>query len=167
MTPLYLDFDGVLNSLNGDLQRLRVKTGFGEWTRHRSRHAVDGEDFPLTVSTERNRTLAQLGLVGADFLWLTTWWQAPRDPVERTGIDAPFLCPNGSEADMKDPKWKAKVIRTRTMSGDRFVWIDDDAIPSGFAQEFPVGLLIRPSPRFGLFRRDIARVAAYLHPLHE
>lgn len=164
VTPVYLDFDGVLNSFSRDVQRLAAKTGFGRWEHSESRHAPDGESFAFTVSVERNDAVAGLADSGGVIRWLTTWWQAPLDPLEATGIDGSFLPPLDGER--QGAEWKATVIRDRHPSGsDRFVWLDDDAIPKGFGREYPEALLVRPSAVHGLFRRDLDRIVGYLDGL--
>jgi len=159
--PVYVDFDGVLNSFSRDVQRLEARTGFGEWFEVSSRHTDDaGEPYPLMLSSDRNAAVGRWTALGASMHWLTTWWEAPADVVEHTGIDAPFVAPpDGPEA---TGAWKSRCIEARHQADDRFVWIDDDAVPKGFGRAFPNSLILRPSDRFGLFARDVEQVVRYL-----
>lgn len=160
MTPLYLDFDGVLNSMTHDLPRAENVTGYGRWERLES-EALDRTLTPyrFRVSLDRNAAVAALP---AAIVWATTWWDAPSDAVRATGIDAEFLHPPLPAAPGRNKAWKADAITARHAPGDRFVWIDDASIPTGFARAHPNALLVRPSVRFGLTCTEVAAVAAYL-----
>lgn len=159
-TPLYLDFDGVLNTMTHDLPRAERVTGYGRWERLESK-ALDSTLCPyrFRVSRDRNAAVATLA---ADIVWVTTWWESPSDAVRATGIDADFLHPPLPAPSRYSDSWKAEVIAARHSPDDRFVWIDDASIPAGFARAFPNALLLRPSVRFGLTSAEVATAAAYL-----
>ena len=109
--PIYLDFDGVMNSFSRDTQRLTTRTGFGRWRFVDSKHQEEGRCFPLALSDDRNQEVSSWCGLGAEIVWLTTWWQAPDDVVAQTGIDAPFAAPRASLTGSRD--WKAAVIESR------------------------------------------------------
>ena len=158
--PIYLDFDGVMNSFSRDAQRLTTRTGFGRWRFVDSKHQEEGRCFPLALSDDRNQEVSSWCGLGAEIVWLTTWWQAPDDVIAQTGIDAPFAAPRASLTGSRD--WKAAVIESRHGNDDHFVCIDDADVPSGFARRYPSCLVVRPSDRFGLFARDAIRVRDFL-----
>lgn len=174
-TSVYLDFDGVLNSFNYNPQLLKKKTGFEGWAKS---IAFNGH-FSFMTSYTRNlavRDLAERDDV--NFVWLTTWWQDPESVEYATKIEGyPFYDRSYATVETWTDKakadrnrfsayewmaWKADVVASWQKPSDRFVWVDDDAIPKGFQREHPNALLVRPSATFGLNRQQYDSIVDYV-----
>lgn len=160
MVPVYLDFDGVMNSLTSDVPRCEHKTGFSRWTVADSAAEMYGRHFRLITSDDRNDTVAAWAEL-ASITWLTSWWDMPDDVIARTGIDRPFLAPLPPD-DGSHFSWKIHQINAHHEPEDRFVWIDDNDIPAGTSRRYPNALLLRPSYNYGLRRRDTDYIEAWL-----
>lgn len=163
---IYVDFDGVLNSLTRNHQLLEKKTDYRGW--YNTKSPADSGAFDLNLSTERNYDLIRIAsLEGIDFHWLTTWYQYPSVPLKEVGVNAPFL--DGTTFDPKviefddygRKDWKTTNVVSRHKNSDRFIWIDDDAIPRRFQRRFPNALLIRPSSVTGLTKNHINSIFDY------
>lgn len=174
-TNVYLDFDGVLNSFNCNPQLLIKKTDFDGWVKSVSLGGA------FTFMTGYTRNLAVRDLAERDdvhFVWLTTWWQDPKSVENVTKIEGyPFYDRSYATVETWTDKarkdrtkydafewmaWKADVVASHHNHDDRFVWVDDEAIPQGFQKAYPNSLLVRPSSAFGLNRKDYERIVDYV-----
>lgn len=160
MTPIYLDFDGVMNSLRTNLTRLPITTGFEGWS---TQTTVDenGDTYHFTLSEQRNEAVHNLHNKAARIFWLTTWWSHPAPIVTATQVRGEVLRP--LDPKNPDPDWKANVIRSRHDRREKFVWIDDDAIPNSFKNEYPNSYLVRPASGTGLCDWELDIIAHYVN----
>lgn len=156
-TTVYVDFDGVFNSFEPDMNRLARRTGWGGWCDIDSMYRSDDASHRLRVSRDRNA--AMRSLPGASLVWLTSWWVSPVDLYRATGIGAPVITPH---SDAQSAGWKAQAIEVAHQTNDRFVWIDDRDIPKGFGRRYPNALMVRPSPILGMSLSDVEAITAYL-----
>lgn len=176
-TRVYLDFDGVLNSFNYNPQLLLKKTGFDDWEKS---HGL-GSSVVFTFMTAHTRNLAIRDLAereDVDFIWLTTWWQDPESIEHVTEIEGyPFYDRTWATTEAWTERakmqrstltayewmsWKADVVASNHKPEDRFVWVDDEAIPKGFQKAYPNSLLVKPSATFGLNRMQYDSIVEYV-----
>lgn len=129
MIAVYVDVDGVLNSLS---KNPPVKmTGWENWNKVRVTTS-DGSTYPILWATELIEALREISeREDIVFKWLTTWQDdavAHLSPVIGLGADWEVLHGDNVYHSLSEDWWKLKAIREDVdkTQPDKIVWIDDD-----------------------------------------
>lgn len=158
---LFIDFDGVLNSipLGASFNKIEKKTGFTDF--QKTYLSTADSEFLSTLQTEwkvwysdeRNRLLREMAEFG-DLIWLTTWIPCIKPVQELTSIQGRLPLDPKNQV-LSGYMWKQNVLLENVEPDEPFIWIDDDAISKQFADSYAgVGLCITPDYRFGLTKFD-------------
>lgn len=163
MINIYVDIDGVLNSLSKGAPRQNTMWE-GEWMREK----IMG--YWIHWSTELVKTINDLSLrEDVTCKWLTTWQESAITefaPIVNIGHDWPFF--TGETDNDHHNWWKFPVIQkdVEETQPDKFVWIDDDM---SYVQEawnwindHPKGLGICPISVHGLTRKHLDTIVEFI-----
>lgn len=130
MTTIYLDVDGVLNSLSKNPPK--KMTGWeGDWNKVKVTIS-DGNSYPILWAEELIQALNDLdSREDVTFKWLTTWQDdavSSLSPVIGLGADWEVLHGDNVYHSFTEDWWKLKAIREDIdkTQPERVVWIDDD-----------------------------------------
>lgn len=130
MTTIYLDVDGVLNSLSKNPPK-SMTNWTGEWCKERVTIS-DGSTYPILWATELIDSLNTLAArEDVTFKWLTTWQDDAVNylaPVLGLGSDWTVLHGNNVYHSLSEDWWKLKAIShdIEDTQPEKVVWIDDD-----------------------------------------
>ena len=133
---VYMDVDGVINSLSKDPD-LGMVTGFNDYRKIsvQGQHPLDAQpvSFPIRYSPTLVTILNELSaLPGVQFKWLTTWLdQAPKSLCSAIGLHGeywPVLTGYSRESDNAWGWWKfdAASADLARENPTHVYWIDDD-----------------------------------------
>ena len=158
---LVLDFDGVLNSLNQEVDRSSLPTVAGSTGRPLPINMVDDEILDALQSALRP---------GVRVAWLTSWGSLISRVEELLGgrLRGGFVVAERPTGFYVPADWKYEAFLTLRAQwpNARTAWSDDDAVPMAIRYNSSAGLsdalLVAPNPEVGLTLQDARQMAEHL-----
>lgn len=175
----YMDFDGVLNSVitnPNKLHKMARVTGYNDF--EATSITIVGETFPIYMSPTRNARVRELA-ERTDFVWLTTWQPIGYLDVVQDWVGVEGRVPYnqftdtvvGAYSSIVVQSWKEKTVNDETNEGtDHFIWCDDEEIRPWYRKRNKdrgrPARLYSPSSRYGLTSFQFDEMFAFLdtHP---
>lgn len=145
---LLLDFDGVINFFRKS-----------DWpTEEFGWYQPEGfyESYPIHYSPDLVR---EINALHVDKIFSSTWVIAPGilDFVGLTGFSIGFKEYNRRSVRFAKQELADSLIR----AGEKFIWADDDAIPSRF-NGTPGALLVRPNQYTGIAQKEMQQIKDFV-----